>query len=529
MNWPETRNLLVEGDCLEVLKLLQKSYFRRVDVIYLDPPYNTGTDQIYPDSWDDDLATYLQYTRQAEGNGLRLAANTETAGRYHTKWLNMMLPRLMLARNLLREHGVIYASIDDHESHNLRLMMDEVFGPENFICSFAWQKRYSPPPDTTDVGYQHESVLMYRRSDEFVANKLSATEEQVGRYKNPDNDPRGPWKAADYTCRYTSDERPTLYYPIRNPNTGKEVLPKKTRVWNSSKVQTRKNLGEDRLWWGKRGTNSVPALKNFISEVRPGRMPGTLLLHDEVGHTDEASKELRRLLPDIKFPAKPTRLIEHLCMIGGSKDAMILDLFAGCGTTGQAVYQLNVADGGSRRFILVQLPEKIDNGPYRTVFELARFRVQAAGAAVHKSKKSCADTGFKVFRLDSSNIKPWDADFESMENGLIESIDNIKADRSEDDILYELLLKYGLDLAIPSETRKIEGRKVTVIGAGALVVCLADDITLEVVSGIAALKDELKPEIMRVVFKDSGFTDDVVKTNAAQILLQAGIDDVKSL
>jgi adenine-specific DNA-methyltransferase len=279
VDWDTTQNLFIEGDNLEVLKLLQKSYANKVKMIYIDPPYNTGNEFIYLDKFQDNLNTYLKYTglRNEEGEAvsseIKTGKNSINSARYHTNWLNMMTPRLKIARNLLRQDGVIFISIDDTEVSNLWRLCDEIFGEENRLCSFAWQKRYAPPPDTKDIGYQHETILMYRKSEAFTANLLPLSEEQKARYKNPDNDSRGDWKAMDYTCRYTAEERPNLYYPITNPNSGEECWPKKTRVWAMSKGVTEKNLAENRIWWGVNGTNSTPALKNYLSKIKQGRMP----------------------------------------------------------------------------------------------------------------------------------------------------------------------------------------------------------------------------------------------------------------
>ena len=261
VNFDETENLIIEGDNLEVLKLLQKSYQGKVKMIYIDPPYNTGNDFIYPDNYSESLQTYLEYTGQADDEGRKFSNNTETDGRFHSKWLNMMYPRLFLGRNLLTEDGVVFIGTDDHEAHNLRRICDEILGEENFVCTFVWEKRYSPPPDTKDVGYVHENILLYRKSATFTMGLLPLTQDQKDRYVNPDNDPRGPWKPMDYTCRYTKVERPNLYYEIANPHTKKGVWPKDTRVWAYSPEVHARNVAEKRLWWGREGKAKVPAFE----------------------------------------------------------------------------------------------------------------------------------------------------------------------------------------------------------------------------------------------------------------------------
>ena len=535
VDWDTTKNIFIEGDNLEVLKLLQKSYHRKVKMIYIDPPYNTGKEFIYPDKWQDNLDTYLRYTGQVDDDGFKLSANAETSGRYHTNWLNMMYPRLKLARNLLRDDGVIFVSIDDHEVQNLRHLMDEVFGPENYVSQIVWQRKYGASNNAKGVAPMVDYILAYGRSESFAPGKFPRSEVATARYQNRDNDPRGPWKPVDYWNPLSPSERPNLVYTIRNPHTGLEIVPSK-KAWKYSKERYQEHEADNRIYWGGDGSNTVPALKRFLSDVSDGVIPTNFWDWKFAGHTDGAKKELEaRLGPGNFDTPKPTSLVKRLIELGQcSEEDLIIDFFAGSGTTGDAIWQSNASQESRCRFLLVQLPEKIGSPEFRTIADITKARLAAASAALSSTAQvdshgKSADTGFKVFKLSSSNIKPWDAGFDSMEQDIIEAVDNIKTDRSEDDVLYELLLKYGLDLAIPTETRDIEGQKVTVIGAGAMVVCLADDITLDVVSGIAALKDELKPEIMRVVFKDSGFADDVAKTNAAQILRQAGIEDVKSL
>jgi adenine-specific DNA-methyltransferase len=334
-------NLIIEGDNFDALRYLRMTHAGQVKCIYIDPPYNTGNrDFIYNDRFVDKDDAYR-----------------------HSKWLEFMYRRLALAKDLLAEDGVIFVSIDDNEGAHLRLLMDNIFGESNHLCTFAWEKRYSPPPDTKDIGYLHESVLAYRASAAFVRKLLPMTADQSGRYKNPDNDQRGAWKAMDYTCRYTADERPNLYYSVKQPNTGEEIWPKRTRVWGMSREVHERNVAENRIWWGTKGTNSVPALKNFMSEIQQGMMPVSLLKHDVVGHTDEAAKELREILPELKFTPKPTRLIQHFLRITGNKNALVLDFFAGSGTTAHAVMKLNAEDGGKRRFILVSSTEVTGDAP----------------------------------------------------------------------------------------------------------------------------------------------------------------------
>ena len=326
-----TDGVLVHGENFQALNLMQERYRKQVKCMYIDPPYNTGDDGFpYKDNYQ------------------------------HSSWLSMLGDRIELSRRLLSEDGVFYSHIDDNELFRLKLLLDPIFGPERFLCSFSWIKRYGPPPDTKDIGYVHEDIIAYKAGDGFERNLLPATEDQVGRYKNPDNDPRGTWKAMDYTCRYTAEERPNLYYPIRNPHTGEEVWPKKSRVWAFSKEETEKNLSENRLWWGKKGTNRVPAYKNLLSEIQQGMVPTTVLHYEHVGHTDEAAKDLRNLIPGLKTTPKPTRLASHLVVLSTDTRSMIIDYFAGTGTTGHAIVNLNREAGGQRKFILVEMADYFD-------------------------------------------------------------------------------------------------------------------------------------------------------------------------
>ncbi|ERJ19906.1 trans-aconitate 2-methyltransferase protein [Salinisphaera shabanensis E1L3A] len=537
VNWDTTQNLFIEGDNLEVLKLLQKPYHKQVKMIYIDPPYNTGGEFIYPDRFQDNLDTYLRYTGQVDGNGFKTSSNSESAGRYHTNWLNMMYPRLRLARNLLKDDGVIFVSIDDHEVQNLRQIMDDIFGPENFIATAIWQKVYAPKSSARHFSEDHDYIMIYARShDEWMPELLPRTEEQNSVYKNPDDDPRGRWRPNNLAARnYYSKGS----YPITCPSGRVIEGPPSGSYWRISKEKLIDLDNDNRIYWGKDG-NNVPAPKIFLSEVRQGRVPQTLWSYSEVGHTQKAKREL---LERLKFQSsetvfdtpKPTNLIKQMLRIGtkSGEQAIVLDFFAGSATLGDATMQLNAEDEGDRRYILVQLPEQTDAEDYATIADMGKARLRAAMESIGKDDDkphaTTTDLGFKAFKLSDSNIVPWAPGTDDLKTSLFDSVDNIRHDRSEADVLSELLLKYGLDLAVPIEERDINGKTVHIIGAGALVVCLADAVDLELVNGIAALKTELTPEVMRVVFKDNGFANDVVKTNAVQILRQAGVEDVKSL
>ena len=556
VDFDSTQNLFIEGDNLEVLKLLQKSYYGKIKMIYIDPPYNTGKDFVYPDNFRDSIKRYLELTSQVDEFSNKIAVNTETNGRYHTDWLSMMYPRLKLARNLLCEDGSIFISIDDIEVSNLRKICDEIFGEENFVANIVWQKKYAVSNDDPGIAAMHDHILVYRKGDEFQRNLLPRTEKQLSRYKNLDDDPRGLWSSDNYVSNKSKDERPTLWYPIIHPKDGREVWPDESAVWRYSKEKHETMVKENRLYWGPDQSYEKPRLKRFLSEIQEGVVPSTWWPFVDVGHNDEGQKETARLIGKKVFSTpKPVRLLKHICAISTGKDDTVLDFFAGSCAMGHAVIELNSEDGNSRKYIMVQLPESCATNTeahskgLMTIADIGKERLKKSIDSIRErmskvEEQSKAqlpglteeppqlDLGFKVFKLDSTNIKPWDADFDNYESSMDKHIINIKPDRSEEDVLYEILLKYGLDLTLPIEERTIADKKVFVVGLGALVLCLADGITLDVVEGIADLKEEFKPEIMRVVFKDNGFSGpdgDVVKTNTIQILRQHGITDVKSL
>lgn len=548
VNWEKTQNLFIEGDNLEVLKLLQKSYHKKVKMIYIDPPYNTGKEFIYPDKFQDNLDTYLRYTGQKNEEGLKLSANAETSGRYHTNWLNMMLPRLKLARNLLNDDGVIFISIDDNEAANLKKLCDEIFNEENQFGIFQWRRRQrADNRNQSNVSPDHEYIFAYSKSEKSTLKGLNI---DTNKYKNPDGDPRGPWASIDLSGLATADQRPNLHYDIVNPETGDVYPPNPNRGWSKSRENVDKMIKEGRILFPK-SPKGRPREKKFLSDLLT-TVTGfsTCLEPKKVGFTTNGTREVTSLLKGkyFDFP-KPSSLIKTFVEQATSKEDIIFDFFAGSCTSAHAVLDLNKEDSGSRKFIMVQLPEPCDEkseafkAGYKTIADIGKERIRSVIKKLstddaderrkkegnlfennlRKSAQSAdnLDLGFKVFKLDSSNIKLWDADFDKLEESLFNAVENIKTDRSEAEVLYELLLKYGLDLAVPIEERKIEGKTVYIIGAGALIVCLSRQISLQVVDGIAALRDELKPEVMRVVFKDSGFADDVVKTNAVQILRQA--------
>ncbi len=547
IDWDTTQNLMIEGDNLEVLKLLQKSYAGKVKLIYIDPPYNTGKDFVYPDNYQDSIKNYLELTGQVE-SGRKISSNTETSGRFHTDWLNMMYPRLKLARNLLRDDGFIFVSIDDNEVTNLRAVLDDIFGPENFVANVIWQKKYSTKADSKDFSESHDFLICYRKSDEAQIRGLARSDAQEATYKNPDNDPRGSW-ASDNLLR--TEVREYAIFAVTAPN-GQEHWPPEGSSWRFNKERMAELIADNRIWFGEAG-NSKPRLKRFRSEVRDAIPPQTIWTFEQVGHTDEGTKQLAELFGSTRSPfpnPKPTRLLQRVVQVGSKDDDIVVDFFAGSGTTGQAVWEQNVADGASRRFIAVQLPEPLSEenkedqsaihfcdqlGTPRTIAELTKERLRRAAAKVKADNSLFAgDTGFRVFKLDHSNIRAWNPNPADLERTLFSHQDHLVEGRSEVDVLYELSLKLGLDLCVPIEQRSVHGRTLYAVGGGVLLACLSTAITAGDVESLAQSIAEWHTELSPAgdttcVFRDSAFSDDVAKTNLAAILEQNGIQNVRSL
>lgn len=538
-NWDETENLYIEGDNLEVLKLLQKSYYGKVKMIYIDPPYNTGNDFVYKDDYKDNVENYLAITGQKDEEGNRTSTNTESNGRYHSNWLNMMYPRLKLARNLLKDDGVIFISIDTNEVANLKKICDEIFGEDNFIANIIWERAYAPVNLKKHFSENHDFIICYSKNINIIeSNGLKRSIEANNRYSNPDNDPRGIWKSSDASVGPAVQEK---IYEITTPS-GRKVLPANGRCWLLTKDRFQEFLEDNRIWFGKDG-NNVPAIKKFLSEVKDSVTPMTIWKYTDVGHSQEAKQKLKELFEGksyFDYP-KSVSLIKRIIELYSEEDAIIMDFFSGSATTAQAVIEYNIENNSKNKFILVQLPEKIsgkseaykDN--LKNICEIGKRRITKVGEKMVKQNSNNdgiddLDIGFKVFKLDSSNINKWDSSYEqNLESTLLSSVENIKNGRSEEDILYEILLKYGIDLNMPIEEHLISGKKVFDIGFGAIIACLDKDITLEVVEGMGKLKEELKPDTCRVVFMDNGFSNDSVKTNAVQILKRYNIEDVKCI
>lgn len=541
VDWDTTQNLMIEGDNLEVLKLLQKSYAGKVKLIYIDPPYNTGKDFVYPDNFQDNIKNYLELTGQTEG-GAKISSNTDTSGRFHTDWLNMIYPRLKLARNLLKSDGVVFVSIADHEIHNLRAVMNEVFGEENFIAAIIWQKVYAPKNSARHFSEDHDYIVVYaKNADVWAPRLLPRTAEMEARYSNPDNDARGPWKAGDLSARNFYGEGT---FPITCPS-GREIAgPPPGTYWRVSKTKFNELDADGRIWWGHDG-NNVPAIKRFLSEVKDGRVPQTLWTYDEVGHTQVAKKEL---IATVDFPnsdvvfdtPKPTRLLRRILQIATAPDSqdLVIDFFAGTGSTMDAVFQQNAEDGGNRRCVLVQLPEPLTGGEsagWTSIADITKARLVGAGKRLRAADATKAgDVGFRVFKLDTSNIRAWKPNGNDLKTSLFDNLEHIEPERSNDDVLYEVLLKLGLDLCVPMEAQQIAGKTVHSIGGGALMTCLDAHIGVADAEGLAlgvAQWREAQGTATETtaVFRDSAFENDVAKSNLAAILEQHGIKHVRSL
>jgi len=581
VDWDTTQNLMIEGDNLEVLKLLQKSYAGKVKLIYIDPPYNTGKDFVYPDNFQDNIKKYLELTGQTGEGGKKLSSNTEASGRFHTDWLNMMYPRLKLARNLLRPDGGIFVSCDEGEQARLRVAMDEVFGQENFVADMVWAA--GRKNDSRLISVSHEYIVCYARDSSHLKEqkiewrqRKKGLEDIYAQYEKLNREIGNDYAAittgmkewfkdladshpAKAHKHYHRVDRRGIYfasdiswpggggpkYEVLHPKTKKPVRvpargwttpdPKKMQSW----------IDDDRVDFGEDET-SAPCLKKHLkdSEYQP---PYSVFYQD--GRA--ASKRLRSLMEAdcFDFPKDETVLQELVGMMT-STDDLIVDFFAGSGTTGHAVSAQNALDGGKRHHILVQLPEPLDPekddqsiaanycdtlGKPRTIAELTKERLRRAGKKIREENPLFAgDLGFRVFKLASSNIRAWEPDRDKLAETLEASIEHLKTDRTEQDILFELLLKLGLDLCVPIEQKKIAGKQVHSIGGGTLIVCLNESIVKKEVEllamGIIAWHKNLTPAgETTVVFRDSAFADDVTKTNLTAILQQHGLEKVRSL
>jgi len=563
-DWDTTQNLYIEGDNLEVLKLLQKSYHKKVKMIYIDPPYNTGKDFVYKDNFRDNIKNYLEITGQVDSDGNKLSTNSETSGRYHSDWLNMMYPRLKLARNLLKDDGVIFISIDDNEVSNLRKLCDEIFGEDNFVACIANSNNPKGRSDDKFIATAHEYVVVYSKNiEKFEAYGFEAGDEIVKRYNKVDNNNR---IYREIDLRKTGDndlreDRPNLFYYFLYNEITNDLYPSRDEIIPDGYIQIkplRQDLREGNWRWGLDSTKEkisdllvrfMPS-KNVYGVFEKDYLDNRTFVKSTTSWTfkdvnsERGSEEFIKLNFDKRlFPKpKPIGTIKRCILISSlsKNNDIVLDFFSGSASTAHAVMKLNSEDNGNRKFICVQLPETTDEkseaykAGYKNICEIGKERIRRAGEKVKsESGKDELDIGFKVLKLDSSNIKSWDSDFENLTDNLLDSIENIKSDRNEEDLVYEILLKYGLDLTLPIEELNINGKKIFSIGFGSLVCCLDNDIDTDTVEKIAELKKQFEAdyglESMRIVFKDSSFKNSVVKTNALQILKQNGIDEVVSV
>lgn len=480
VGWDTTRNLMIEGDNLEALKILQKSYTNRVKLIYIDPPYNTGKDFVYQDNYKDGITNYLKVTSQIDDHGMKLSSNADASGRFHTNWLNMIYPRLKVARTLLRQDGLLVVSISDAEVHHLRMILDELFGSDNFMGCVMWNSTKSVT-NTALLSVSHTYNLIYARDrDYFVENRTHFRLAEDGEgFTNPDNDPRGPWKADPFQV---GGERPNQMYPITNPTTGEVYRPNPGNSWKNELKVYEQHLADNRIVFGASG-EAGPQRKRFLSEAEErGRVAKTWW--DDVDTTANATKSAKELMGDNVFDnPKPTSLIKRFVQLGTHdlSDAIVVDFFAGSGTTSQAVIQQNLADGGKRRYILIQLPQPLSvknneqkaaalycttKGLPSNLAELTKEQLRRfASKMVDSTKSTTVDLGFRVFKLDSSNVKLWEPDRANISQSIIDYVEHIKPDRCEDDLFFELLLKLGYDLCVPRKERWIASKCVWAISS----------------------------------------------------------------
>ena len=529
----DSENLYIEGDNLEVLKLLQETYLGKVKMIYIDPPYNTGNDFVYEDDFAQSTEDYMGNSGQYDEEGNRMVTNTESNGRFHTDWLNMIYPRLKLAKDLLADDGLLIASIDDNEIKNTRSICDEIFGESNFVACVVWQKIHSIKNDAKYFSENHEYAVIYAKSiDKIKINLLPRTEEMNNRYKNPDNDFRGPWQSGDLVA---SGERSNGHFIITSPKSGKKFDVPQGKHWVYSQQNLLKMVEDNQVWFGEDG-NSFPRKKRFLSDVQDGRTPNTLWLAEEVGHNQTATREVKAIFDDNKFFdfPKPIAYIQQFVCVASNQDSIILDFFSGSATTAHAVMKLNAEDGGHRKFIMVQLPEKTDEkseaykAGYKNICEIGKERIRRAGRKIKEDAGLTApadlDIGFRCLRLDESNMKPvYYTPDEVGQQDLFSLVDNVKEDRTPEDLLFQVMLDLGVLLSSSIEVKEIAGKKVFNVADGFLLACFDHDVTEETVKTIA----QMKPYY--AVFRDSSMANDSVATNFEQIFETYSPDTVRKV
>ena len=520
VDFDNTENLYIEGDNLDVLKLLREDYLGKVKMIYIDPPYNTGNDFVYEDDFAQSTDDYIGHSGQRDDDGNRLIANTENNGRFHTDWLNMIYPRLKVAKDFLSEDGVIFISIDDNEQKNLKNVCDEIFGSRNFVAQLVWERAFSPKNDARYISNSHDYILLYAKSiDDFKIGRLPRTEEAVARYSNPDNDPRGVWQSGDMLVKTYSA---SCDYPVTTPS-GRVINPPEGRCWRFSQEAFLERVKDNRIWFGPNG-DGVPRIKRFLNELKfEGMAPTSILFYKDVGHSQEGAQEVIKLFGNkgVFDGPKPTRLLKRLMTIANLKDdSVVLDFFSGSGTTADALMQMNKERNTQCKFILVQIPEstsesKKDSG-FSNICEIGKERIRLAGKRILEERKvnqfdttdHKLDVGFRVLKLDSSNMedvyyKPYD-----VTNDLFaRTEDNIKEDRTDEDLLFQVMLEMTVPLSAKIHSEEICSKKVMIVDDDYLIACFDKDITDEVVTDIA------KRNPQYFVMRDSSAMDDSVITN----------------
>lgn len=529
----DSENLYIEGDNLEVLKLLQETYLGKVKMIYIDPPYNTGNDFVYEDDFAQSTEDYMENSGQYDEEGNRLVTNTESNGRFHTDWLNMIYPRLKIAKDLLTDDGVIFISIDDNEQENLKKCCDEVFGSPNFVAQLIWERAFSPKNDARFISNSHDYVLMYAKDiTKFVIGRLPRTEEANSRYSNPDNDPRGVWMSSDISVKTYNAE---CHYPITAPS-GRVIEPPAGRCWRLSKKAFLERLQDNRIWFGPDG-NGVPRIKRFLTDLKhEGMAPTSIMFFKDVGHSQEGAQEVSKLLDGGFFSGpKPQRLMQRLLTLANlTSDSIVLDFFSGSASTAHAVMSKNAENGGHRKFIMVQLPEKTDEkseaykAGYKNICEIGKERIRRAGRKIKEDAGLTApadlDIGFRCLRLDESNMKPvYYTPDEVGQQDLFSLVDNVKEDRTPEDLLFQVMLDLGVLLSSSIEVKEIAGKKVFNVADGFLLACFDHDVTEETVKAIA----QMKPYY--AVFRDSSMANDSVATNFDQIFETYSPDTVRKV
>lgn len=517
VDWENTENIYIEGDNLEVLKLLQESYLGKIKCIYIDPPYNTGKDFIYKDNFTQEKEEYLEDSGQVDEEGNRLFQNNESNGRYHSDWLSMMYPRLKLARNLLSDDGVIFISIDDNEVHNLRKICDEVFGEGDFVSNIIWERAFSPKNDAKYFSVNHDNILIYSKNiSDFSIGKLERTEEANSRYKNPDNDPRGLWTSGDLSVKTYSVKTD---YPIQTPS-GKTVNPPKGTCWRVSKEKFDELNQDNRIWFGKTGAN-VPRLKRFLSEVQNEMVPTSIWTNKEVGHNQEGRQELKKIFSGNAFfdGLKPVKLLLRILKTANlDDDSIILDFFSGSATTAHAVLKQNAEDEGNRKYIMVQLPEETSEkseafkSGYKNICEIGKERIRRAAKQIKEETTADIDYGFRVYRLDSSSINEiHKTPDEVTQKSLAFDMSTVKEDRTDEDLLIHVILSLGLKLSLNIKEEIIEDKKIFNVAKNSLITCFADNIPESLIETIA------KREPLKVVFRDNSFKNDDERINLEEI------------